>query len=90
VNSAGAADCIERDMGYDAYLRQLATEEHIPLIDMGSIAADRFEALGQEKTALLFPKDHTHTSAEGAELNAEAVATALRDAHSPLAAYLKP
>ncbi len=89
-NSAGGPTCIERDMGYTPYLQQLAAEEHIPLIDMGTIAADRFEVLGETKTAELFPKDHTHTSPEGAELNAESVAEALRRAHSPLAAYLKP
>lgn len=81
---------IERDMGYDAQLRQLAADEHVAFIDMATIEADRLEALGPQKTALLFPKDHTHTSAEGAELNAQSVAIALRNAHSPLAAYLKP
>ena len=89
LNSAGGQICIERDMGYTSSLRQLASEEHVPLLDMSDIAADRFEALGQAKTALLFPRDHTHTSPEGAELNASAVAEALRQAHSPVAAYLK-
>jgi lysophospholipase L1-like esterase len=89
LNSAGGQTCIERDMGYTSSLRQLAAEEHIPLIDMSDIAANRFEALGPVKTALLFPKDHTHTSPEGAELNANAVAEALREAHSPLSIYLK-
>jgi hypothetical protein len=55
---------------------------------MGTIGADRLEADGPEKTALLFPKDHTHTSAEGAERNAESVALALRQAHSPLVDFL--
>lgn len=81
---------IERDMGYDAELKQLAAEEHIAYVDMSTVEADRLEATGQEKTALLFPKDHTHTSAEGAELNAQSVAIALHKAHSPLVAYLKP
>lgn len=81
---------IERDMGYDAELKQLAAQEHVAYVDMGTVEADRLEATGQEKTALLFPKDHTHTSAEGAELNAQSVTIALRKAHSPLVAYLKP
>jgi rhamnogalacturonan acetylesterase len=80
---------IERDMGYDAAIRQLATDEHIAFIDMASVEADRLEALGPEKTATLFPIDHTHTNAEGAELNAQAVVTALSNAHSPLVAYLR-
>lgn len=81
---------IERDMGYTAPLQQLATEQHVELVDMASVAADQFQALGAEKTALLFPKDHTHTSPEGAELNSAAVVTALRKAHSVLVPYLKP
>src|SRR6185437_5879857 len=81
---------IERDMGYDAQLRQIAASQHVAFVDMATVEADRLEATGQAKTALLFPKDHTHTSAEGAELNAQSVAIALRRAQSPLAAYLKP
>jgi rhamnogalacturonan acetylesterase len=81
---------IERDMGYDAELRQLAAEEHVPYIDMSDIEADRLEAMGPEKTAALFPIDHTHTSAKGAELVAQCVVEALRKAHSPLADYLLP
>ncbi len=80
---------IERDMGYSAFIQQIAQQEHILFIDMAPIAADKFQALGPEKTASLFPKDHTHTSAEGAQMNAESVAQALRNAHSPLVAYLK-
>jgi lysophospholipase L1-like esterase len=80
---------IERDMGYRDYEYQVAAEEKIPVVDMATVEADRLEALGPEKTAALFPIDHTHTSAEGAEKNAESVAIALQKAHSPLAAYLK-
>jgi rhamnogalacturonan acetylesterase len=81
---------IERDMGYTAYINQIAAQEHIPVIDMAAIEADRLEALGEMKTALLFPIDHTHTSPEGADLNAHAVVEALLLGKSPLVAYLKP
>lgn len=80
---------IERDMGYDAQLRELAAEQHVPLIDMANLEADRLDALGPTKTAELFPIDHTHTSSKGAELVAESVVAAIRDAHSPLAEYLR-
>ncbi len=80
---------IERDMGYDAEINQLASDEHLAFVDMATVEADRLETLGPEKTATLFPIDHTHTSAEGAEGNAESVVIALRDAHSPLVSYLK-
>ena len=81
---------IERDMGYGATIEQVAAQEHIPVVDMAKLEADRLQALGPEKTAALFPKDHTHTSAEGADLNARDVAQALRNAQTPLAAFLRP
>jgi rhamnogalacturonan acetylesterase len=81
---------MERDMGFRDYETQIAASEQVPLVDMASVEADHLEALGQEKTALLFPIDHTHTSPEGAELAAESVAIALRNANLPLTAYLKP
>jgi lysophospholipase L1-like esterase len=90
VNDADGNLHIERDMGLRDYEYQIATQEQIPIIDMATVEADRLDALGQENTALLFPIDHTHTSAEGAEQNAESVVIALRNANSPLAAYLKP
>jgi lysophospholipase L1-like esterase len=81
---------IERDMGYDDWIRQIAAQEHIPVLEIGNTEADRLEALGPEKTAALFPKDHTHTSPEGADLVAECVAATLRSSGNSLAVYLKP
>jgi lysophospholipase L1-like esterase len=78
---------IERDMGYNDFIRQVATAEKVPYVDMGVIEADRLEKLGQEKTTLLFPVDHTHTSADGAELVAGCVAEALRE--TELRLYVK-
>jgi len=90
VNDADGNLRIERDMGYRDYEYQIAASENVPVIDMATVEADRLDALGPEKTALLFPIDHTHTSAEGADRNAESVVIALRNANSPLTAYLKP
>lgn len=81
---------IERDMGYRDFDLQIAAAQHVPVADMATLAANRLQALGPEKTAALFPIDHTHSSAEGAGLNARDVAVALVMIHSPLAAYLKP
>jgi rhamnogalacturonan acetylesterase len=75
--------------GYDQMEQQIAANAHIAYIDMGSVERDRLTATGPEKTALLFPIDHTHTSAEGAELNAQSVVIALEKANSPLVSYLK-
>jgi lysophospholipase L1-like esterase len=80
---------IERDMGYRDYEYEIAAAEHVPVVDMATVEAEQLEALGPQKTATLFPVDHTHTSAEGAELVAKCVADALRKDHSQLAGYLK-
>ena len=80
---------VERDMGYDALLKQLAAEQQVAFIDMATVEADRLQATGPEKTATLFPVDHTHTSAVGAELNAQSVVIAIEQARSPLVGYLK-
>jgi rhamnogalacturonan acetylesterase len=90
IPDANGTPRIERDMGYDQPITQLAKDMNVLYADMATVEADRLEALGPEKTALLFPIDHTHTSAEGAELAAQSIVTALRNAHSPLAPYLKP
>jgi lysophospholipase L1-like esterase len=71
--------------GFDTLQQQLAEAAHILYIDMGAIEYARLQATGQEKTALLFPIDHTHTSAE---LNAQSVVIALKIAKSPLVAYM--
>jgi rhamnogalacturonan acetylesterase len=81
---------IERDMGYRDYDMQIAAAEKVPLVDMATVAADKFEMLGPNTTVLLFPIDHTHTSPVGAEMNAASVVTALKNANSPLVQYLAP
>jgi rhamnogalacturonan acetylesterase len=81
---------IEHDMGYRDFDMQIAASEHIPLVDMATVAADKFEMLGPDTTRLLFPIDHTHTSPVGAEMNAASVVTALKNANSPLVQFLAP
>ena len=80
---------IERDMGYNGYIRQVAAQEHIPVLELGDTEADRLEALGPEKTASLFPKDHTHTSPEGADLVAQSVADTILNSNTGLRPYLR-
>lgn len=47
-------------------------------IDLNEIVALKYEALGKEKVKDFFPKDHTHTGAEGANLNALTVAESIK------------
>ena len=84
-----AGSHIERSMGsYNDWVRQVAAQEQIPVLELGTVEADRLEALGPEKTAPLFPIDHTHSSAAGAVWIAGDVAEAIRKAQLPLAEYL--
>jgi rhamnogalacturonan acetylesterase len=89
ANDADGNLRIERDMGYRDYEYQIGASDSVPVIDMATVEADRLEALGQEKTALLFPIDHTHTSPEGADLAAQSVVTALQKSGSPLTQFMK-
>lgn len=81
---------IERDFGYTGYIHQLGEELNVPVADMATLEADYLESIGPEKTALLFPIDHTHTSAVGADMNAHMVAAALKRINAPVTGYLKP
>jgi hypothetical protein len=80
---------IERETNFNTIMKKIADQDHLAFIDMASVEADRLEATGPEKTALLFPIDHTHTSSTGADLNAQSVVIALEQARSPLVAFLK-
>jgi lysophospholipase L1-like esterase len=80
---------VQHESGFDVVMKRIAAELHLQYIDMGEVEANRLEATGQEKSKLLFPIDHTHTSPEGAELNAQSVVIALEMANSPLVSYLK-
>ena len=79
---------IERETNFNSIMHKIADDNHLFFIDMATIEADRLEATGKDKAALLFPIDHTHTSSEGAELNAQSVVIALKLAKSPLVQYL--
>src|ERR1035438_8289518 len=71
-------------MGYHDYDFQIAAAEHVPIADMATVEADFLESLGPEKTAALFPIDHTHTSAQGADIAASAVIESLYRINSRL------
>jgi rhamnogalacturonan acetylesterase len=86
---ANGARHVERETAYNNVMKTIADQDHLQFIDMASVEAARLEATGEEKAKLLFPIDHTHTSPEGAELNAQSVVIALEIAKSPLVAYLK-
>lgn len=70
---------VERGSGnYGAWARAVALTNQVAFVDATSIIADRYQALGQSNVVRLFPRDHTHTSEEGAQLNATLIVSGLK------------
>ena len=73
---------VERGSGrYGEWTRQLAQAEHAAFVDLTNLVADRYEQMGSDAVNPLFPKDHTHTSDDGAEWNARFVLAGLKALH---------
>jgi lysophospholipase L1-like esterase len=80
-----AEDRVERGMGgMLEWAGQVAAEEKTALLDHSNITADFFEKIGREQTAKYFPADHTHTSTEGAIVNAETFIAGLKLLDQPV------
>jgi len=75
---------------YAGWAQEVATAAAVPLLDLNELIAQRYESLGHEKVNALFADEHTHTSAAGAELNADVVVAALQTLPTnPLKAFLR-
>jgi lysophospholipase L1-like esterase len=73
---------------YAGWAAEVAASEHVALIDLNEIVAQRYDELGPDKVEPLFGDPHTHTSRAGAELNAECVIAGLKKLpDDPLAKY---
>jgi hypothetical protein len=75
--------------GYAGWAREAAKQSGALFIDLNTISADKYDALGQEATRLLF-NDNQHSRKAGAHLNAESVVTGIRQLNIPLAKDLLP
>lgn len=73
----GKVDRANNDYGKWAKEVALATGTYF--IDLNNNIADKYDAMGAEKVKPLFVRDHTHTSKEGALLNALTVVEGLKD-----------
>ncbi|MDQ8204124.1 rhamnogalacturonan acetylesterase [Pelagicoccus sp. SDUM812003] len=62
---------------YAGWARTVAEQENVAFVDLNSIIADRYDALGKRAVDPLFADAHTHTSKQGAVLNARCVAQGL-------------
>ncbi len=68
---------IERTSRYSRWTAELAASAHVAFFDLSTAVADKLEALGAEKTTALYPQDHTHFNAAGADLHAATAVTGL-------------
>ncbi len=84
---------IERNTdSFGRWTREAAEQAGAYFIDLNRITGDKLEAIGLDeglrKVNAYFNRDHTHTSKEGARLNAAGIAEGLHKADCPLKNYL--
>jgi lysophospholipase L1-like esterase len=65
--------------GYGLWAKQTAESTAAIFIDLNSITADTYDSMGQEAVKPLFPNEHTHTSREGAAINAASVVKGIKE-----------
>ncbi|HSU31448.1 MAG TPA: GDSL-type esterase/lipase family protein [Bryobacteraceae bacterium] len=74
---------------YAGWAREVAKAEGAPFVDLNNIIAERYDSMAPEAVNPLFGDPHTHTTREGAELNAESVVAGLKELkNDPVAPYL--
>ncbi len=66
------------DNDYGKWAKEVAASEGVAFIDLNTITADKYDAMGPEKVKEFFPGDHTHTNEAGAAVNAASVAEGIR------------
>ncbi|MCJ8165939.1 rhamnogalacturonan acetylesterase [Pontibacter sp. E15-1] len=80
---------VRADNDFGKWAREVAQAEGVYFVDLNRITAEKYEAFGPEKVDALFPSDHTHTSPEGARINAASVVDGLKqNKRHPLNKYL--
>jgi lysophospholipase L1-like esterase len=81
---------VARSTGYAPWATSVASSAHVPLIDLNSLVAARYDTLGPDAVARLFPSDNTHTNRAGAETIAAVVVDGLKSLRpNPLVQYLR-
>ena len=66
------------DNDYGKWAKEIAAAENVAFIDLNSITADKYDAMGVDKVKEFFPGDHTHTNEAGAAVNAASVAEGIK------------
>jgi len=60
------------------WTKQVAVQLSLTYVDLFHFTATKYNQLGYNKTTTLFPSDHTHTDAEGANVVAQAFVSGLK------------
>jgi rhamnogalacturonan acetylesterase len=66
------------DQDYGKWAKEVAQQEGAYFIDLNGITADKYDQWGPEKVKPFFPQEHTHTSKEGADVNAQSVVEGIK------------
>ncbi len=77
--------------GYELWAKQTAEATGAYFIDLNKFICDEYDIMGQEKVKPFFPNDNTHTSKEGAAVNAVCVTKGIKEVKKcKLKKYLNP
>lgn len=74
---------------YGKWAAEAARAGGAAFIDLNEIIAKHYEEMGEEKVKAMFPADHTHTDAAGAQLNAASVVEGILATHHKLEEFLR-
>ena len=90
VRNIWTGPSVERGSGrFSQWSAEIAKTAGVTFLDVTNAIADAYERMGPEKVKAFFPEDHTHTTPEGADLNASLVVAALKGIpHHPLVGFL--
>lgn len=69
---------IRASENYGKWAADIAKETGAYFIDLNNITADKYDSMGPEQVKAFFPNEHTHTSPEGAHINAASVIDGIR------------
>ncbi len=70
---------VERGSGrYTPWAAETAKTAGVQFIGVTDLVADKYEAMGEDKVKVLYPRDHTHFNAVGADLHAAIVVSGLK------------
>jgi lysophospholipase L1-like esterase len=83
---------IERGSGrYGQWSSQIAREAGVRFIDLTNLVADQLQLMGEARTKAMYIQDYAHFNAEGADLHARTVVSALKALRpSPVREWLSP